>query len=806
MILKNLNHKQNKKLNWPIAYRWLATGTLVAYTAVGWKSVAFAAPPPSPADPEPQQQSQPLLPARRFDIPASILEEALRAFTEASGVQVDVGRPAILGIQSPGLTGTFTPEEGLRRLLQGTRVTYSFTAPTAVRLDLQAQTASVDVTDKIAPLQSLRQTQAMVDTPQTISVVPRSVMEQQGANSLAEVLRNVPGLTMTAGEGGVPAGDNLTLRGFSARNDIFVDGVRDLSPQARDPFNLEQVEVTKGPSSSFAGRGSAGGTINVVSKQANMLRSVGGLVNFGSDGTKRFAGDINTPVPFLGERTAFRMNGLIHESGVAGRDEVKAKRWGLAPSLAFGLGTPTRYFAGYYKLKQDNLPDYGIPWVPNTNNVLFDYRDKPAPVPRNNYYGLVNFNEEKLNQDTGTFRFEHDFSDNYFLQSQLRYAWGTRNSITSAPRFASNDSLVMNRNSPSWYTEDRIWDSQTDFKARFQTGAANHAAVTGAIFTNENNIRVQRTIAGTPQTTLFSPDPFQTFNGTITTNPIRGDVTGNTRAGYLLDTVSIGKFQMMGGLRYEQFAVYGNTTAGATTRRTDNLFSGRGSINFKPRQNGTIYAAAGNSLSPSLEGLSYGTANTSIGPEKTYTVETGTKWEFLGNRLLLTGALFQVNKTNARTPPLNPDEPPQVLEGFQRVQGIELGVTGNISRRISLFGGYTYMDSDILDSNTPAEVGRMIQNAPRNSATLWGTYTFKRLTLGGGPRFIGKRAGNNINTRWVGNYWTVDGLASFLVNRHLDLRINAYNLNNAYNFDRLGGGHLIPNAGRWIQGGANVRF
>lgn len=803
-----MSNTSAKRQFWPVAYRILATGTLVVYTAIGCKQVAFAQTAAAGVfGAEPQASAQPLHPARRFDIPTGLLEESIASFRAATGIEVEVANDAILTVQTPGIAGVFTPEEALRRLLEGTRVSFRFTAPSAVRLEFQRQTASVDVTDRIAPMSSPKYVQPMLDTPQTISIVSRAVIEQQGANTLSDVLRNVPGLTMTAGEGGVPAGDNMTLRGFSARNDVFVDGVRDLSPQSRDPFNLEQVEVVKGPSSAFAGRGSAGGTINIVSKGPNLARSFGTLVNFGSDGTKRLAADVNTPVRFLGERTAFRANALVHESGVAGRNEVKAKRWGLAPSLAFGLGTPVRVTLSYYKLKQDNLPDYGIPWVPNTNNVLAGYRDKPAPVSRENFYGLVGFNFERLNQDTGTVRFEYDFSDSANVRSQLRYGRSTRDSITGAPRFASNDTLVINRNNPSWITVDNIWDSQTDFQGRFRAGATQHAAVAGALFTNENNTRKARTIAGAPQTTLFNPDAFQTFQGTITPNPLIGDVTGNTRAVYAFDNVSFSdKLHLGGGIRLEQFAVNGVNTAGAPVVRTDNMLSGRGNIVFKPRRNASVYASAGNSLSPSLEGLSYGVANTMIAPEKTYTVEAGTKWELAGDRLLLSGALFRVNKTNARTPGLTPDEPPQVLQGNQRVQGVELGVTGNINRNFTLFGGYTLMDARILSSNTPAEVGRRIQNAPRNSYSLWATYTFRRLTVGGGPRFIGKRYGNNINTRWVENYWTADAMASFLVNRHLDLRFNAYNLNNAYNFDRLGGGHLIPNAARWVQGGVNARF
>ena len=195
---------------------------------------------------------------------------------------------------------------------------------------------------------------------------------------------------------------------------------------------------------------------------------------------------------------------------------------------------------------------------------------------------------------------------------------------------------------------------------------------------------------------------------------------------------------------------------------------------------------------PSLEGLSYNTANTAIEPEKTYTTEFGAKWDLFRERLALTGALFRIDKTNARTPGILPDDPPQVLQGKQRVNGAELGVSGNISREWQMFGGYTLLDSDVVKSNCPAEVGRAILNVPRNSFNVWTTYQFKKLTLGGGPRFVGRRFGNSINTRQVDSYWTMDAMASYPVTRFLDLRLNLYNLSNEYYFGALSGGHVVP--------------
>jgi catecholate siderophore receptor len=695
----------------------------------------------------------------------------------------------------------------MRRILAGTGLAYRFTGVGEVLLEFEAVRSSVEVVERV-PLASPRYTEPIRDIPQTITIIPKEVIEQQGATTLTDVLRNVPGLTITAGEGGTPAGDNLTLRGNSARNDIFVDGARDLNPQSRDPFNLEMVEVTKGPTSAVSGRGSAGGTINLISKAPSQRRVIGGSYAFGNANSRRGTVDLNTSLRRfgLGERSAFRLNLLSHEAGAAGRNAVEYSRWGIAPSLSFGLGTPTRLTLSYYKLKQGNISDYGIPWVPATNNALPAYRDRPAPVPRETFYGFRSRDREYLDQDAATVKLEHTFSDSMELRSQLRYGLAGRNSIATPPRFAGNDSTVINREMRSWVAEDRIWDSQTDVSARARTGTIQHTVVAGFALTNERNERLNRT-APTSTTTLFDPNPDDVYTGVIATSPYAGDITGKTQAAWLFDTAKFGEhWEATGGARFDRFDVSGVNTTPAPVRQLVNMPSLRAGLVFKPIQSGSLYGAYGTSQSPSLEGLSYGTANTSIPPEKTYTAEAGAKWEVADSRLLLSGALFRVAKDNARTPGLLPTDPPQVLAGRQVSRGVEISASGEIARSTRVLGSYTLIDARIRSSNNPLEVGKYFQNTPRHAASVWITYAARRFTLGLGPRFMSLRYGNNTNTRKVGGYGTIDAMASFRVNRYLDLRLNMSNLNDAYYYERLGGGHLIPGPSRYVLLTANFRF
>ncbi len=801
------NRNKHKKNSWRQSTKhWMAAGTLsalMACSALDAKAIALDLSTTAPtgwdavyAMVQPQQ-------LQRFDIPPGSLETVLTVFQNLTEIKVLIPNDKLRTIPSSGVAGLYTSEQALKQILAGTGIAYRFIGAKIVALELQGVAASVEILGQIAP-SSPKYTELLRDTPQTITVISKTVIEEQGATTLRDVLRNVTGLTMTAGEGGTPAGDNLTLRGFSARNDIFIDGARDLGAQSRDPFNLEQVEVVKGPGSAFTGRGSAGGSINLVSKAPMVNRSFGGTLSFGTDGTKRVTGDINLPIS---GRTAFRLNLLAHDSGVAGRDVVNNQRWGVAPAILFGMGTRTRLTLSYYYLGQDNISDYGIPWVPATNNALVEYRDKPAPVPRNTFYGFKDRDYEKLRSDLATVKFERDFNDAVTLRNQLRFGYSSRDSLATPPRFANTTSTLIAREMRSWIAKDKTWDNQTDLRAKFSTGKIEHSLVAGLALTNENNIRQSRT-APNATTTLLNPNPNDVYAGVITLSPYIGDLTGKTISTYAFDTAKLSKYvEINGGLRWDRFDVEGVSTTPAPVTRVDKMLSWRAGAVFKPVEAGSLYVSYGTSLSPSLEGLSYGTANTAIEPEKTYNFEIGSKWDIIEQRLSINGAIFRVEKTNARTPGILPDDPPQVLAGRQRVDGIELGASGSITRAWRVFGGYTFLDSEIVKSNTVAEVGQEIQNAPRHSFSVWSTYQLpKRILLGGGPRFVGRRFGNNINTRQVESYWLLDAMASFPVSKQIDLRLNLYNLTNAYYFDRLGGGHLIPGAGRSVMVSTGFRF
>jgi catecholate siderophore receptor len=376
-LKKRRQKKDSARIEGSLRY-WTALGTLAAYTTFGGdgvpKAYAQTGAPVSTNSSSGQTQG---LTVRRFDIAPGLLENVLAAFQQTSQLSVSIPSEAMRGIWSPGVAGLYTPETALRKILTGTGISYQITTPDTAVLKIEGASTAIDVTATSLQDTIPLYTQALVDTPQSIDVIAQKVIQDQGAATLRDTLRNVAGISIAAGEGGAQ-GDSLTIRGFTARNDIFLDGMRDFGSYYRDPFNMEEVAVLQGPSSVAFGRGSTGGIVNQETKIPQLRTTFAGSLEFGTDRTKRITADIDKPLPFLGEGAAFRLNLMGHDSSFAGRDVAESRRAGIAPSLAFGLGTPTRVILSYLHESADDTPDYGIPFLFNG----------PAPVDRRNYYGF----------------------------------------------------------------------------------------------------------------------------------------------------------------------------------------------------------------------------------------------------------------------------------------------------------------------------------------------------------------------------------------------------------------------------------
>src|SRR5581483_1639726 len=511
MATKRIKKKSAKRKGLSGPRYWLTVGTLAAYTAGGGGKAALA---------QKTDRSKGLgnsnrieaLPVRRYLIPAGTMDAVIGAFEKISGLRVEFATPNLADIQSPGVTGTYTSEEALKKILDGRGIVYRFTGAKTVRLELPVATTSIAVSAEVPVVaESLSKFQLpLSETPQTITAVPQQVMAQQNTTTLRDVLRNVAGISLAAGEGGAQ-GDNLTIRGFTARNDLFIDGMRDFGSYYRDPFNTQEVEILQGPSSVTFGRGSTGGIVNQASKTPDLNRYLALDLDFGTDLTRRGTVDINTPVPRLGQGAAFRLNLMGDEGNVAGRDVAENRRDGFAPSLALGVGTPTRLTLSYFHQNEDDIPDYGIPWMFNG----------PAPVPHSSYYGLRDGNYLRTYDDIGTVKVEHDVNEKVTVRDQVRYANYVRDALITEPQlngiklWTPLDAVSVTRHEIAVNSTETFLDEQLDAIAHFQTGPIRHTFVSGIEAGRETSDPTRPNYTA-PSTSLLDPNPNQSLNPNVT--------------------------------------------------------------------------------------------------------------------------------------------------------------------------------------------------------------------------------------------------------------------------------------------------
>lgn len=679
-------------------------------------------------------------------------------------------------------------------------------------------------------------TQPLRDTPQSIETVSRQLMDDQGATTMRDALRNVPGISLAAGEFGAQ-GDSLTIRGFTARNDIYIDGMRDFGSYYRDPFYLDGIQVLKGPSSILFGRGSTGGVIEQDSKTPQLTPLTAGTLGFGTDATKRLTADVNRALPDLGPGTAIRLNVMGHESNVAGRDVTQNDRFGFAPSFAVGLGTPTRMTFSYLHQSEYDVPDYGLPWLYQSASGARSATAHPAAVSAGNFYGFENGDYLRTNVDVVTAKLEHDVGSAVVLRDQVRYAHYARQFRITEPQIygtaaagasgssvlvspsTSLASLNVSRNQLYGDSVETFLQNQAEMTAQLRTGPFAHAVVTGFEIGQETSDPNRNSTIGPYSTTsLVSPDPSQAYNAS-TYLASKTKTTADTQAAYALDTVTLDDhWQIMGGVRLDRFdasfnqTTYANPVTGrgagsVSFSRVDTMASWRGALVFKPLPNGSVYFSAGTSFNPSAEAVSLLASTASLAPERNETYEIGSKWDLLGEKLTLNGAIYHTEKLNQReTDPNNSSY--QILAGDAVAKGVELEAIGRMTDRWQVSGGYAYTYSEIVkspNSSSTSDLGRPLANAPRHTGNIWTTYKLPwQVQIGGGINYVSSRFASSTPTtvggvnfwKQVPSYWTSNAMAKYPLTDNVDLQLNVYNLTNKFYYDQIHPSHVVPGPGR----------
>jgi len=701
---------------------------------------------------------------------------------------------------------------------------------------------------------SPKYTEKLVDTAQSVQVIKKELIEQQGALTLTEALRNTPGVgAFFLGENGnTNTGDAIFMRGFDTSGSIFVDGVRDVGSISRDVFNLEQIDVVKGPAGTDNGRGAPTGSVNLVTKKATLEDAVSGSATIGSAQQKRLTADVNT---VLNEKRgiALRLNAMAQDSGNAARDVVKDKRWAIAPSLGFGLNGPTRVVLDYLHVKQDNLPDGGVPTI-----GLPGYTSPDATRPQitaapmvdpQNFYGS-NSDYDKITADMATVRIEHDFAPGFRLHNIARYGrtnqdylltafMGTSANIGTTPAtLGTPEAWTLVRNTRTIKDQsNKIITNQTALTSQFGTGALQHTLVTGLEFSSESQVAYSYipaslgTVGVAGRTSLYNPDPGAALVGFAPTRSgAYNDATVDTQSLYAFDTIKIGdKWILTGGLRADRYsgdytAVAATIVNNVTTALTpthfkvgDTLVNGKLSVLYKPTANSSVYAMAASSKQPpgasfTVSGNLNSAQNPIYDPQETVSTEIGGKVDLFREKLSLTAALFRTEVKNEVEQ--DPVDLKYYQTGKKRVQGVELGVVGEVARNWLVSAGYLYMDTSV-------EAGKLVtaggENAltytPKSAFTLWTSYELPfGLKVGGGARYSGRLLrgtdGAVGTPAWADSYWVVDAMASYAVNRNLDIRLNVYNLGDERYVASINksGYRYTPGTPRAASLTANLRF
>lgn len=648
---------------------------------------------------------------------------------------------------------------------------------------------------KVDRLSGTKFTEPLLNTPRTVTVLTKELLEDKNATSLREVARSTAGVTLGTGEGGNAFGDRFFIRGFDARNDVFIDGIRDPAISIRENFFTDQVEILRGPASTMAGRGTAGGAINIVTKQATTAGNfTKAETTFGSDATKRVTVDVNQ---VLSPTLAVRVDGLYQDAKVAGRNFVTDDRWGTLAAVKWTPTDAIKVTANYVHTDLDGLPDFGVPY-----NTALRRPSTDVNVPRETYYGFVNRDFQKAKQDFGTVTGEFAITPDLTLTNRSRAAHSVLDYIGTLP--SNPTATTVSLASQSRYQTTDVLANQTDLTYKFDVGGVKHTLVGGAEISRESVMRdtyagLTAELAGfqtgnrvivpllnPPNTLDFATQPQRSYNPTY--------ITVDTKSTYLIETANWNDVVILnGGVRYDDYDIKGENRSASTGVQSGMWNYNLGAV-VKPLPYASLYAAYATSTNPvgaelDASGTAYGglvvnnTTFQALPPEMNKAAEVGTKWELFDRRLLLTASLFETQKSNARETVGS-----NILStGVYRVRGIDLEAAGKITDRWSVFGGLVLMESKVLQSIDPNSVGAQLANIAHQSFNLLTKYKFDdHWEVGGQAVYASKIYGGTfaaINGNVLPEHWRFDSFVEFKVDRHMTAKLSVNNIFNTTYYD-----------------------
>jgi catecholate siderophore receptor len=651
--------------------------------------------------------------------------------------------------------------------------------------------------------------QDLRDIPQSVSVVKQELIESQNAFNLTDALRNVSGLTIAAGEGG-RTGDSITLRGFSANSDQYVDGVKDNGQYIRDTFFIEKVEVLKGASSILFGRGATGGVINQITKKPTGNTGVKGSFTYGLYDFKRTTIDAESSYQDL----ATRLN-VMYQDADSFRDYNYANRWGIAPSFNYIIDEDTDLTLNLLHQQEEGMFDYGVPM----------WNGRPADVPINTYYGFYDNRMMDTDVNILTVALNHRFSDNFSVKNTVRYGDYERKYLTHLfsgnPGYTgTNVGTIARSQALRLSTQENVYN-QTDFVLIKPLFGFNNTLMFGSEFGWEDYTFKNKNSTGVSRVSVF--DPVLTgsvgaglasdFSGTLNTNRL---THAQTYAGYLMDEFEINpQWKLVGGTRYDVFEAQQEDLLDSANSFDASVsqFSPRGGIVWQPIDWQSYYFSYGKSFNPSAENLSLSASNANLPPEQNNNFEIGAKLDLLDGKLSATAALFRLEKTNARTTSATD---PNLLElsGEQRTDGFELGLAGEILPKWDISATYAYLDAEVVSSNnsavgsvsgqTKSYQGMRMVNVPEHSGVIWSTYHLTdNWEFGGGVYYASDRYADSVNEAVLPGYARLDAVLAYH-QKHYDVQLNVFNLTDTVYYESGKTNSALP--GTPVTGQLTVNF
>ncbi len=638
------------------------------------------------------------------------------------------------------------------------------------------------------------------DIPQTVNVVPQALLRDQSAASLNEVLKAVPGIGQSTGDG---QRDQVTIRGFTAIADQFIDGLRDDALYFRDLSNIEQVEVLKGPASVLYGRGSSGGMINRITKKPGADVSEA-TVRVGSHHGRRGEIDLGRKLDTPG--AAVRVTAAV-ERADSYRDQQFLEREALAPAAQLKLGRDTSLLVQGEYLHDKRLTDFGIP----------SYQGRPVDVPANTYYGSANaaaFDYSEARVHALGFTLDHRFSGNLTLRNAFRgyhYKLDRNNTLVGSVNDTAKTVALTRGNV---LRDEDGWFNQTELTQRAVIGGQQHQLLYGVEFGRQHKDQLVRSQANAATVSLFHPQPATvpfTAGGAPTANSLAVMGVGSA---YVQDMATLAEhWKALAGVRYDRFAqeTRERRPGQPSLARTDRAWSPRAGIVYQPAQDQSYYASFSKSFQPSGESFALAASNADLAPERTTSREVGAKIDLFGGRATAGASLFRLERTNMKA--TDPATSRVISMGTQRNDGLELTLSGELGDGWQIWSGYAWIDGRMVasiarDDGQPVQ-GKRPTLTSKHSANLWLTKALgASWGVGGGVNYVGDRYANPGNTVTLPGYTTADAMAYYRT-AALDLQLNVTNL-----FDRAyaGAGHgsskhlILPGAPRAVQLTARCRF